>query len=78
MRWQPFYQFKTGLDQQQWDVLSTSEQRRRLRGSGKCNRKQSEVQSDENKEISWLPTLFPIRVVSRTELETLSRFELYW
>jgi hypothetical protein len=41
-------------------------------------RNRQQFESDEEKEPSWLPTLFPIRVVSRTELETLPRFELYW
>lgn len=78
MKWQPFYQFKSGLNQQQWDALSPSEQREVLRGSGRHNREQSIVQGDEEKEVSWLPTLFPIRVVSRTEFEALPRFELFW
>ena len=78
MPWQPFYEFKTGLNQQQWDALSAPGQHEALRGSGKHNRDQSVVQNNGDKEPSWLPTLLPVRVVAREELRKMPRFDLYW
>ncbi len=79
MKWQPFIQFRTGYAKDNWDKLTPAQQKEIYTASGK-KRKQDPpaVEEDECNEVSWLPTLFPIRVVSRTEFEALPRFELFW
>jgi hypothetical protein len=75
MRWQPFYGFKTGLNQQQWDALSTDEQREALRGSG--NRSKEPVEITDEPELLTERLAFPVRVVSKIDLDRMPLFELY-
>ena len=77
MRWQPFYQFKTGLDQQQWDTLSTSEQRQALRGSSKEKPKPEVVEDSGEEYLIVRSFAFRVRLVSVDELGKMPVFEMY-
>jgi hypothetical protein len=77
MQWQPFYQFKTGLDQQQWGTLSTSEQREALRGSSKGKPKPEVVEDGGEEYLIARTFAFPVRLVSADELGKMPVFEMY-
>jgi hypothetical protein len=79
MKWQPFIQFRTGHDQGSWNRLTPAEQKAIYAASGKKRKpKPPAVEEDECNEISWLPTMHPVRVVGLDELRLMPRFELYW
>jgi hypothetical protein len=75
MRWQPFYGFKTGLDQAAWDRLSTSEQRTLLSNAGKSRKgKRYPAPEEPQDEITIERFSLPIRTVSREELARMPRY----
>lgn len=73
MRWQPYYQFKTGLDELQCDALSTLEQREPLRGAKSGKAKQAKAPEEPDEFVVERCSL-PVRLVSAEALSQMPRY----
>jgi hypothetical protein len=78
LRFQPYYQYLTGLGEREWNELTPEQQRKLIRASKQRPSKLTAVEEDESKSfVTDERVAFQIRIIGREELAALPVFEMY-